>query len=136
MLIQTSNPDHYAVRGAAAQDYEAFYRKEIEFRRLLNYPPYAEMANVIIRGSNEADALERSTEMGLLMQPAPEGVKVMGPAAAAVARIKNEYRYQMLLKAATRKRLNQVLGDLRRFAHNEKWNATSLMIDVDPITLM
>jgi len=61
---------------------------------------------------------------------------VMGPAAAAMARIKNEYRFQMLLKAATRKRLNQVLGDLRRFTTAEKWNPTSLVIDVDPMTLL
>jgi len=53
-----------------------------------------------------------------------------------MARIKNEYRFQMLLKAATRKRLNQVLGDLRRFAAAEKWNPTSLVIDVDPMTLL
>jgi len=74
--------------------------------------------------------------LGRLLQPAPEGVRVMGPAAAALARIKNEYRFQMLLKAATRKRLNQILGDLRRFAATEKWSATALVIDVDPMTLL
>ncbi len=136
VLIQTINPDHYAIQCAAAQDYQAFYEKEIQFRRALSYPPFTALANVIVQGRNEEEALSRSAALGRLLQPAPEGVRVMGPAAAAVARIKNEYRFQMLLKAATRKRLNQILGDLRRFAAAEKWNATSLVIDVDPMTLL
>ena len=59
----------------------------------------------------------------------------MGPAAASMVRLKNEYRYQMLLKTASRKRLNEVLGQVREFAAAEKWNPTSLAIDVDPVTL-
>jgi primosomal protein N' (replication factor Y) len=136
VLIQTINPDHYAIRCAAAQDYPAFYAKEIEFRRLLTYPPFAALANVIVQGRDEEEAITRSNALGRLLQPAPEGIRVLGPASAAVARIKSEYRYQMLLKAATRKRLNQTLSDLRRFAAAQKWNATSLMIDVDPVSLL
>jgi primosomal protein N' (replication factor Y) len=136
VLIQTINPDHYAIRCAAAQDYQAFYTREIEFRRAMSYPPFAALANVMVHGRSEEEALSRSAALGRLLQPAPEGIRVMGPAAAAVARIKKEYRYQMLLKAATRKRLNQVLGELRRFANAEKWNPASLVIDVDPMTLL
>ncbi len=136
VLIQTINPDHYAVQCAAAQDYQAFYEKEIHFRRALNYPPFAALANIIVQGRDEEEALSRSAALGRVLQPAPEGIRVIGPAAAATARIKNEYRFQMLLKSATRKRLNQVLGDLRRFATAEKWNPASLVIDVDPMTLL
>src|SRR5262249_44423876 len=99
VLIQTINPEHYAIRCAAAQDYQAFYAKEIEFRRAMAYPPYAGVGNVMVPGRSEEEALSRSAGLGRLLQPAPEGIRVMGPAAAAVARIKNEYRYQMLLKA-------------------------------------
>jgi primosomal protein N' (replication factor Y) len=136
VLIQTINPDHYAVRYAAGQDYGAFYAKEIEFRRLMYYPPFGALANVLVRSAREEEALQRSAALGRLLQPAPEGVKVLGPAAAAMARLKNEYRYQMLLKAASRKRLNEVLCELRRFATAEKWNPTTLVIDVDPVTLL
>jgi primosomal protein N' (replication factor Y) len=136
VLIQTLNPDHYAIRCAAAQDYEAFYTKEIEFRRLLSYPPFGALANVVVRAAREEEALTRSAALGRLLQPAPEGLRVLGPAPAAVARLKNEYRYQMLLKAASRKRLSEVLGDLRRFAAAEHWNPASLLIDVDPMTLL
>ena len=135
-VCRAINPEHYAIRCAAAQDYEAFYTKEIEFRRLMAYPPFAALASVIARGTNEEEALSRSAALGRLLQPPPEGVRVLGPAAAALARLKNEYRYQMLLKASTRKRLNEILADLRRFAQSEKWNPTSLVIDVDPINML
>jgi primosomal protein N' (replication factor Y) len=136
VLIQTVNPDHYAILCAAAQDYKKFYVKEIEFRRLMQYPPFGALASVLIRATNDEDALSRSAALGRMLNPAPEGVRVLGPAAAAVARLKNEFRYQLLLKAASRKRLNEVLGEVRRFAAAEKWNPTSLAIDVDPMTLL
>ncbi len=136
VLMQTINPDHYAVRFAAEQDYEKFYAKEIEFRRLMHYPPFGAMANIIVRGTREEDALARSAALGRLLMPPPDDVKILGPAAASLARLKNEYRYQMLIKTSSRKALNEILGRVRRFAMEEKWNPTSLMIDVDPMTIL
>jgi primosomal protein N' (replication factor Y) (superfamily II helicase) len=136
VLMQTINPDHYAIRFAAEQDYEKFYAKELEFRRLMHYPPFSALANVIVRGAREEEALARSAALGRLLNPAGEGVKILGPAAASLARLKNEYRYQMLIKTSSRKRLNEILGQVRRFATAEKWNATSLVIDVDPMTIL
>jgi|SRR5579863_1095480 len=136
VLIQTINPEHYAIRCAAAQNYEMFYAKEIEFRRLMWYPPFGALANVVVRAGREEEALTRSGALGRLLQPAPEGVKVLGPAPAAVARLKNEYRFQMLLKTSSRARLGEILGELRRFAAAERWPAASLLIDVDPMTLL
>ncbi len=60
----------------------------------------------------------------------------MGPAAAALARLKNEYRYQMLLKTSSRKQLNEIAGQLRSYAVAEKWGPAALVIDVDPVTLL
>ncbi len=136
VLIQTINPDHYAVRFAAAQDYELFYEKELQFRRVMRYPPFSALANVLVRSPNQADALRMSGELGALLQPVPEHVKVLGPAEAPVPRLKSEYRYQLLLKAAGRKRLKETLDRLQRYAQEQKWPATSLVIDVDPLTLM
>jgi primosomal protein N' (replication factor Y) len=136
VLMQTINPDHYAIRFAAEQNYEKFYTKEIEFRRLMHYPPFGALANVIVRGMREEEALARSAALGRLLNPAPENVKILGPAAASLARLKNEYRYQMLIKTSSRKRLNEILGQVRGFAVAEKWNPTSLVIDVDPMTIL
>src|SRR3970040_2141715 len=53
-LIQTINPDHYAVKLAAAQNYEGFYEKELQFRRAMRYPPFAALANVLVRAGEQA----------------------------------------------------------------------------------
>jgi primosomal protein N' len=53
-----------------------------------------------------------------------------------VPRLKNEYRYQFLIKAASRKALNELLQRIRSFAQEHKWNSTAVMIDVDPLSLM
>ena len=77
-----------------------------------------------------------STEFERLLKPAPEGVKVLGPAEAPVARLKAEYRYQLLLKASRRMVLRDVLTQLRDYAAKQNWPATSLVIDMDPFSLM
>ncbi len=136
VLIQTINPEHYAVRMAAAQDYPAFYEKELNFRRMMHYPPFSAMANVLVRAEKREMAMRMSSELGLLLSPPPEKLKIMGPAEAPVPRLKNEYRYQFLVKAASRKALNEWLGRVRAFALERKWGATALVIDVDPLTLM
>jgi primosomal protein N' (replication factor Y) len=136
VLIQTINPEHYAVRLASEQNYEGFYQKEIQFRKLMRYPPFAALANVLVRSQKQEDALAMSAELGRALDPAPEGIKVLGPAEAPVPKLKSEFRYQLLLKAADRRVLNETLRDLQRFAREQKWPATALVIDVDPLTLL
>jgi primosomal protein N' (replication factor Y) (superfamily II helicase) len=136
VIIQTLNPEHYAIRYAAEQDYAGFYKKELDFRKWMRYPPYSACANVLVRAEKQEDALAMATQLGFVLNPAPPDVRVMGPAEAPVVRVKNEFRYQILLKAFQRAALRAVLKDLRAFAEREKWSATALMIDVDPISLM
>ncbi|HUJ21087.1 MAG TPA: primosomal protein N' [Bryobacteraceae bacterium] len=136
VLVQTINPEHYAIRMAAAQDYQAFYEKELNFRRMMHYPPFTAMANLLVRSEKQEEALRLSAELGRLLTPAPEKIKVMGPAEAPVPRLKNEFRYQLLIKSSSRKALNELLGRARDFASENKWPATALVIDVDPLTLM
>ena len=73
---------------------------------------------------------------GQFLAPPLEQIKIVGPAEAPVPRLKNEYRYQFLIKAASRKTLNELLQRVRCFAIEHKWGATALVIDVDPLTLM
>ena len=80
--------------------------------------------------------MRMSADLGMLLAPPPEKLKIMGPAEAPVPRLKNEYRYQFLIKAASRKALNELLQRIRAFALDHKWSATALVIDVDPLSLM
>jgi primosomal protein N' (replication factor Y) len=136
VLMQTINPEHYAIRAAAEQNYAKFYQKELEFRRLMRYPPFAALANVVIRHPSQEEASRLAGEVGVWLDPPPEGLRVLGPAEAPVPKLKQEFRYQLLLKSASRKRLNEVLAGLRRRAVEGKWPATALVIDVDPLSLL
>jgi primosomal protein N' (replication factor Y) len=136
VYLQTLNPEHYAVQLAAQQDYHAFFEKELQFRRFMKYPPFSAMANILVRAPQQEDALRMSTELGHHLTPAPAEMKMMGPAEAPVPRLKAEFRYQLLIKSASRKELNALLKRAQEFARTRKWNATALVIDVDPLTLL
>jgi len=136
VYLQTINPDHYAIRLAAEQNYTAFYEKELQFRRFMKYPPFSAMANVLVRAANQEQALRMSVELARHLTPAPENMKIMGPAEAPVPRLKAEYRYQLLIKSGSRKALNTLLRSAQQFARAQKWNATALVIDVDPLSLL
>ena len=135
VLVQTINPDHYAIRFAAEQNYAKFYEKELEFRRLMRYPPFSALANVLVRAEKQEDALRMSAVLADLLKEPGEGMKVMGPAEAPVPRLKNEFRYQMLIKARSRPLLNETLRRLQGHALRERWPATALVVDVDPLSL-
>jgi primosomal protein N' (replication factor Y) (superfamily II helicase) len=136
VYMQTINPDHYAVQLAAEQNYGAFYEKELQFRRFMKYPPFSAMANILVRAANQEQALRMSVELGRHLTPAPENMKIMGPAEAPVPRLKAEFRYQLLIKSGSRKALNALLRRAQEFAREQKWGATALVIDVDPLTLL
>jgi primosomal protein N' (replication factor Y) len=102
----------------------------------MRYPPFSALANVLLRHEKQEDAMRMAGEIAHLLTPAAEGLKVLGPAEAPVPRLKNEFRYQLLLKSASRRLLNETLQGLRHCALERKWNATSLVIDVDPLSLL
>ncbi len=136
VFLQTLSPDHYAIRFAAAQDYEGFYKKEIHFRRMLHYPPVTPMATLVVRGKKLEEALALSGRLGRHLRALPDGVRMLGPSAAPIVKLKREYRYQFIFKAPRRKVLGGVLHRARQFAEDDNWPATALVIDVDPINLM
>uniref|UniRef100_A0A0C1QSW6 Primosomal protein N C-terminal domain-containing protein n=1 Tax=Tolypothrix bouteillei VB521301 TaxID=1479485 RepID=A0A0C1QSW6_9CYAN len=105
VIFQTTSPDHYAVRYAAAQDYEGFYAKELEFRRAMRYPPFSALANLLVRHPDLATAQQLTNRMQEFLLPAPKGMHVLGPAEAPVPRLKNEFRFQCLVKSPSRRTL-------------------------------
>lgn len=142
VLLQVMHPEHYAVTAAANPDaraaYAAYYGQESHFRRWMHYPPFAALASVQLRHTDYDRALHwatRAAEYMRTQQPAAPEVRVLGPAPALLARAKTEYRFQFLLKSASRRQLGVLLTGLRRFAAQEKFPATALIVDVDPLSL-
>jgi primosomal protein N' (replication factor Y) len=110
VLIQTTLPDHYVIRSAAAQDYEAFFEEEISFRRLLGYPPFSQMAEVVLEGRDLRVLGREARRMAEDLRRAVPGTEVLGPALAAVPRVKGVFRVQVALRAGSREALDELLA--------------------------
>ena len=136
VLVQTMNPQHYAIELAGKQDYEAFYERETRFRKAMWYPPYTSIATILVRSPDLSEAVAMGGALGKHLMPAPEGLRVVGPASAPKAKLRTEYRFQFLVRSVNRKSLAELLAKARRFAELQKWPATALIIDVDPVDFL
>jgi primosomal protein N' (replication factor Y) len=137
VVLQTYFPDHYAVLFAARHDYHGFAEKELRFRSWMHYPPFNALANVLIRSDKMEDALKYSGIIGKWFETVRhEGIRVLGPAAAPIVRLKRDYRYHFLLKAASREKLNSLLRTMLAHAQQQKIPRTNIIIDVDAMSLM
>jgi len=137
VILQTYFQDHYAVQFAAQHDFAGFYEKELRFRSWMHYPPYSALANVLIRSDKLDDALQWSGLLGKWFEKTRhEGVRVLGPAAAPITRLKRDYRYHFILKSPSRERLNTTLRAMLVHAAQQKIPRTQVIVDVDALWLM
>jgi primosomal protein N' (replication factor Y) (superfamily II helicase) len=137
VILQTYFQDHYAVQYAARHDFIGFYDKELRFRSWMHYPPYSALANVIVRSGELDDALRWSGLMGKWFDSTRhEGVRVLGPAAAPIMRLKRDYRYHFVLKSPSREKLNNTLRAMLAHAAQQKIPRTQIIVDVDALWLM
>lgn len=137
VVLQTFFPDHYAVQYAAKHDFAGFYDKELRFRSWMHYPPYASLANVLIRSNQLDEALRWSGILGKWFEKTRhEGVRVLGPAAAPILRLKQDYRYHLVLKSPSREKLNTLLRSMLAYAAAQKIPRTQVIVDVDALWLM
>src|ERR1700674_202140 len=110
VVLQTYFQEHYAVQFAARHDFAGFYEKELQFPAWMHYPPYSAIANVLIRSEKLDDALTWSGELGRWFEKTRhEGIRMLGPAAAPITRLKRDYRYHFILKSPSREKMNALL---------------------------
>ncbi len=137
VVVQTYYPDHYAILAAAKHDYASFVERELKYRRWMHYPPFGVLANVLVQSSKLEEAAGWSAVLGKWFQAAaPEGVRVLGPCTAPIARIKGTYRFHLILKANSRKALNAALRAMLLHADTAGVPRRNLIVDVDALRLM
>ena len=137
VVLQTYFPDHYAVQFAARHDFTGFYDKELQFRAWMHYPPYNAISNVLIRSEKLDEALTWSGELGRWFEKTRhEGIRVLGPAAAPIVRLKRDYRYHFILKSPSREKMNTLLRAMLAEAAVRKIPRTQVIVDVDAVWLM
>ncbi len=137
VVLQTYFQDHYAVQFAARHDFAGFYEKELQFRAWMHYPPYSAIANVLIRSEKLDEALTWSGELGRWFEKTRhEGIRVLGPAAAPITRLKRDYRYHFILKSESREKMNALLRAMLAEVAARKIPRTQVTVDVDAVWLM
>jgi primosomal protein N' (replication factor Y) (superfamily II helicase) len=137
VVVQTYYPDHYAILAASKHDYSSFVDRELKYRRWMHYPPFGALANVLVQSEKLEEAVAWSSELGKWFQKAaPEGVRVLGPCTAPIARIKGFYRFHLILKAGSRKALNMALRGALAHADDHGVPRRNLVVDVDAQRLM
>jgi primosomal protein N' (replication factor Y) len=137
VLVQTYQPDHYVNKFAREHDYTGFAAREMYFRRAMRYPPLSVLANVIVQSEALEEALDWSAKLGRWFEARKlVGVRVLGPAAAPLSRLKRIYRYHFVLKAERRDVLGAALREMLGVVEREEIPRRSVVVDVDAIHLM
>jgi primosomal protein N' (replication factor Y) len=139
VIIQTFAPNHYSISAARDQDYARFMRRELELRRDLMYPPFARLAMVRIEGA-EPQIVRRAAEAvakSLAQDSTPEGIRVLGPAPAPIERIKQRYRWQVMIKSRELKPMRAAIAAMRAaVGPSAERDDIYLAIDIDPVRML
>lgn len=138
VLIQTYHPHHYALKHAVAQDYLGFYNEEIRHRRNHQYPPFVALALLLTRHKdpNRAHELAQQAKKALIEADSERTCRVLGPAPAPLAKLRNEFRFHVLVKSRSRKQMRAVID--RAFAALEAASVElrHVSLEIDPISMM
>jgi primosomal protein N' (replication factor Y) len=123
---------------AKNHDYKSFYSEEIKLRKALAYPPYTSLASLIISGTNEQEVIKLAYEISQFLDSIKHrygNVEKLGPSAAAIARIKNRFRWQIVLKSTEEENLRKMLAAMLEKNFEGQSNA-SISIDINPQSMI
>lgn len=140
VIIQTMRPNHYAITFAKEHDYEAFYDREMQIRENPAFPPYVRIIVFHLQGEVEKDVQKTCSNIGMLCRQQNRdnnlNISVLGPAPSPIDKIKNRYRWQVLIKSSNIESLHKLCSIVEQRKNELLIKKTKLIIDVDPDSLM
>jgi primosomal protein N' (replication factor Y) len=139
VLIQTYNPRHYAIQHASRQDFPSFAQEELSYRQRMNYPPYYRLARILYLCTDEALLTAEMHALAQRLQGFEDGypdqsVFLLGPAPAPLTKVRNNYRYHLIIKLRNASLIPALLQSIRQAYKLPR--AITEQIDVDPLSLM
>lgn len=139
VVIQTYQPDNYAIKYAAGQDYKGFYAEEISYREVLRYPPCEHMLSIQISSEDEDEALALCGDLRELIRRKDSGLFVIGPAKGALSKLRDSYRYVLYGKDADYDRLIRTKDLVEAFmaycVHHGLYSGAQVQFDFDPVNV-
>jgi primosomal protein N' (replication factor Y) len=144
VIVQTFNPEHYAICTAKDHDFPSFFRREKELREQLGYPPFSYLACLRVQGNQQEVTAAMAQRvgrrmMGILEKWPKRGkeIKVLGPVEAPLAKLKGKYRWQILVKSEGAGLLHYFLREAEGFARKMlRSSGVNLIMDVDPYQML
>jgi primosomal protein N' (replication factor Y) len=144
VIIQTFNPEHYAIRTAMAHNYQLFFERERELRKQLGYPPFSHSACLMLLGNNSRKTADASQRLGLAIETIVrrwpkrgKEIQVLGPVTAPISKLKGKYRWQILVKSKSSSLLHLLLKQTEALCKKDlKASGVHLILDVDPYQMI
>lgn len=139
-FIQTFLPEHYAILCASKQDYQDFFLKELKRRKNFHYPPFVRLARLVLR-SEKKDKLEMLCQeiKSFILQNKKEfdNCEILGPVSCPLEKLKNNYRYHIIIKSDKLSNIKQAIGVLNNYFKSSNFtNVVYMEIDIDPLSLI
>jgi primosomal protein N' (replication factor Y) len=142
VVIQSFYPDHYALQYARRQDYQGFYQREIEYRKLLGYPPLRTLVQILISDADPLRALRSGEKIAAELKEHCSDVRgearphILGPAAAPLERLRGKYRVQLLMKCSSAADGLPLLRTAFEHLAGQRFSLKNVHVDVDPLSLL
>ena len=137
VIIQSYNPNHYAITFAKNQDYEGFYAYEMSIRKQLAYPPYYFTVGLTLSHKIEAEVVKKSYEvLNMIRSGLSDKVQILGPTPKPIARTHNLYHYQLIIKYRFEEHLQEVLNQILDWTQEKDNKDLRLSIDHEPQSFM
>ena len=136
VIIQTYQPENYAISAAAAQDYEAFYKEEAAFRSLMKYPPFSHMLQVQLLGADKKRLAAGAEDLYRRMKAADSGLLIMQPVDARIARLSDVYRMAIYVKDDDYERLVAIKDVITKILQTDRSFGVygmTVFFDFDPM---
>jgi len=140
VIIQTMRPEHYAIRFAQQHQYGQLYQQELQARRSPAFPPFVRLIAFHLHGEKEVDVRKTAANVAVRCRQEVKlrgtGIEILGPAPAPLEKLKNNYRWQVLLKGADLEELHLICRLIRENRQELQQGASRIAIDVDPENMM
>lgn len=136
VVIQTYNPDHYAIIDSAKQDYDLFYNQEVTLRKMLKYPPFCDIILINFSGKN-LNQVRNISEFVYkkLISVQKENMNIYKPVPSPIDKIQNNYRWRIIIKC----KVTLAVLDIINYAINDdrikKYKETKIIVDINPNTM-
>ena len=133
VIIQTFNPDNYAIKLSKNHDYEKFYDEEIKIRKKLYYPPYSLIALVKVGGKDFNETIKEANKIGSYLRSKALKEIVIGPSVASLSKINNIYYFEVIIKYKDKENILKLLNEVRIL--EESNSKINVEFDINPINL-